>query len=67
MNEENEKKFNARDAARFLEISERTLYRILENREIGYVAIGSGRGRIRIKKSEIEAYIQRRTVEPVAA
>ena len=61
------REYDVRQAAKSLRVSEITLRRMLANQEIGHIRIGSGRGRIRILGSQIDAYRASRTIEAAAA
>jgi excisionase family DNA binding protein len=56
---------DVRTAAERLHISEATLRRMVENRQIAHIRLGSGRGRVVFTQAHLDAYLQRRTV-PVA-
>lgn len=54
------------DAARFLDVSRSTIYRMIENEEIDVVRVGSGRGRLRITKRSLLDNLNR-SVTPAKA
>ena len=61
------REYDVRQAAAVLGVSEFTLRRMLANMEIGHRRIGSGRGRIRILGSHIDAYLASRMHEAAVA
>lgn len=50
-------------AARQLGVSEITLRRMAQRREIGHFRVGTGRGTYRFSNEHIEEYLRGRTVE----
>jgi excisionase family DNA binding protein len=53
---------NASVAAAKLGISESTLLRCVRLRDISHVRLGSGRGRVMFRESDLQDYVSRRTV-----
>ena len=57
--------FTVKTAAEILgNISEATVYSLCQRKLLGHVRIGAGRGVIRIRQGDIDAYLRNREVEP---
>jgi excisionase family DNA binding protein len=54
------------DAATKLRVSEDTIYRMIAKKDIDFVRIGSGRGRIMIPPAALVDYVNRHHVPSVA-
>lgn len=48
-------------AARFIGVSQRSIYRMVQNRELRVVRIGSGKGQLRLTKSDLLDHINRKS------
>ncbi len=59
--------FNVPAAAERLGVAEITLRRMIARREIGFLRLGSRRGRIVLNESHLNEYLQRRNSPPLAA
>ncbi len=57
----NDHEYNLREAAQKLGVAEVTLRRMIRERSISFLRVGSGGGRIRVRESDLKAYLQRRT------
>ncbi len=57
-----EKEYDIRAVARLLKTSEQTIRRLITNRELGHFRKGSGRGRIFVLESQLEAYREARII-----
>jgi excisionase family DNA binding protein len=53
------------EAARILEISPDLVYRLCQLRRLGHVRIGTGAGRIRISRSDLDCYLAAHRVETI--
>ena len=54
------------EAAQKLGVSEDTIYRMVGRRDIDYVRVGSGRGRIKISQAAIVDYLNRHLTTSIA-
>ncbi len=59
--------FDMDTAAAQLGVSVGTLRRMIARREIGFIRLGSRRGRIVLNESHLNEYLERRTSQPIAA
>ncbi len=59
--------FNVPAAAERLGVAEITLRRMIARREIGFLRLGSRRGRIVLNESHLNEYLERRNSQPLAA
>lgn len=53
-------------ACEYLQISRATMYRLIKSRQIAYSKIGMGRGTYRFRKEDLDAYLEKNRVEPIA-
>ncbi len=58
---------NVKDAAELLKRSEFTVRRLVKNREIACIRVGTGRGRIAFTEDQLRSYIVARTFDVKAA
>ncbi len=61
------KHFDMDTAAAQLGVSVGTMRRMIARREIGFIRLGSRRGRIVLNESHLNEYLSRRTSQPIAA
>ncbi len=59
--------FDLDTAAAHLGVSVGTLRRMIARREIGFIRLGSRRGRLVFNESHLSEYLARRTSQPIAA
>ncbi len=59
--------FDLDTAAAHLGVSVGTLRRMIARREIGFIRLGSRRGRLVLNEAHLSEYLSRRTSQPVAA
>ncbi len=59
--------FGVTVAAARLGVAEMTLRRMIARREIGFLRLGSRRGRIVFSESHLNEYLERRNSQPLAA
>ncbi len=59
--------FNVPAAAARLGVAEITLRRMIARREIGFLRLGSRRGRIVLNEAHLNEYLERRNSQPLAA
>jgi excisionase family DNA binding protein len=63
----NESYLTVFDAAKRLGLSPDTVRRMIARREIGFLRLGSRRGRLVLNESHLNEYLSRRTSQPIAA
>jgi excisionase family DNA binding protein len=59
--------FDLDTAAAHLGVSVGTLRRMIARREIGFIRLGSRRGRLVLNEAHLSEYLARRTSQPIAA
>ncbi len=59
--------FDLGTAAAHLGVSVGTLRRMIARREIGFIRLGSRRGRLVLNEAHLSEYLSRRTSQPIAA
>jgi excisionase family DNA binding protein len=54
------------EVAQILKISPATVYDLCKKRKLGHLRVGAGRGTIRIRQEDLDAFISGATVQPEA-
>lgn len=65
MQQKEDREYNVRGAAEVIGVSEWTVRRMVAERSIGFFRRGRGHGRIVIRQSDINRYLDTRVVGPV--
>ena len=58
--------YGLRAACEYLQISRATMYRLIKSRQIAYSKIGMGRGTYRFRTEDLDEYLEKNRVEPLA-